>query len=526
MRNAIYFLLGVVLFTLASVASAVAPQTMYWATSGFVSLPVVHFTTRQEACDFAGPIWQASGAANTTTHFAPYRVNGNSCEARKANNTFWSFATVRSATLCADGSAPDTSKPLAQQCSDPLPPESNCPDVGHESGAGHEAYIPRLTLETCTASCGFTAAGAMKAGDKFISFGPYTSTGPCTAGGGGVPDIPAAQCSYRGPDGKCEAACPRGSEYRMVPTGAMACVKLSTAEPEKPKDNTCPRGYMNISPTAATGGVSCAPTGGLGDSKNDGPATCPSGQKSVSSNGGASYCVFENNDQQPTNTTTTKTPEVTTTNPDGSTTKTSSTTTTNRDGSTTTGTTTTTIGQDLRATTDYREVTTTTPDGKPGVSDGKPEDAFNLCKTNPGLNICKNSTVSTTVGTDGCAVSSCEGDAIQCAILREQQSQYCKLNTPNAQSTLGNSVLAGNDPLVSTLPTKQNAQTIGMQSLNQNAFLGAAACFPDKTIHVMGRSITLPFSKPCEHIEWLRLVVMTIAGLISLKILRGPVLGN
>jgi len=224
-----------------------------------------------------------------------------------------------------------------------------------------------------------------------------------------------------------------------------------------------------------------------------------------------------------------KTPPVTTNNADGSTTKVETSTRSNSDGSTTTTTTTTVTGANGGTTVTQSTSTSQKPaasgggGGKNDSSDDKKDD---FCIKNPSLNVCKNSEVMAGSCSDGNDSTSCTGDAIQCAILREQKRQYCELQKENDSATLGNQTIAGNDPKKGDLPTKDNAAQISMQSLDQSGFLGGGSCFQDKTFTVQGITVTMPFSKVCPYLEWLRYVVMVIAALVSLKIVSKPVLGD
>lgn len=255
------------------------------------------------------------------------------------------------------------------------------------------------------------------------------------------------------------------------------------------------------------------------------PATgkgCPAGTVSlgIDSTGGSICGGSGTSPIEPTKTEI-KTPPVTTTNPDGSTTKVESTTRTNSDGSTTTTTTTTVTGANGGTTVTQSTSTSQKPSGGSGTNDSTDDKKDDFCVKNPNLNVCKNSQVS-----GSCDDVACTGDAIQCAIYRSQQKSYCELNKENPSSTLGNQVVGGNDPLKSTLPTKENATQINMAALDQAGFLGGGSCFQDKTFNVQGLTVTLPFSKVCPYLEWLRYVVMVIAALVSLKIVSKPVLGD
>src|SRR5450830_722996 len=91
-------------------------------------------------------------------------------------------------------------------------------------------------------------------------------------------------------------------------------------------------------------------------------------------------------------------------------------------------------------------------------SNNKNPDMGGFCESNPTLTICKESKL-----TASCTNFSCEGDAIQCAIARRQYEQTCRMQEDRTHlekahhTSLGEQLLAGNDPLQERLPTLQSA---------------------------------------------------------------------
>lgn len=219
-------------------------------------------------------------------------------------------------------------------------------------------------------------------------------------------------------------------------------------------------------------------------------------------------------------------PPVTVNNADGSTTTTQQTVQTNSDGSTTTTTTTTVTGTDGTKTVNVGSSTSTNSAGTAGKQDTPNTDQMNLCKQNPTLSICQNSTVSGT-----CGQISCTGDAIQCATLRAAAALQCqqKQNEDDLKASpayaLGSVVLGGSDPAASTLPSPSKASAVTMPgTLDQTGWLGGGQCFADKVVTVQGRTFVLPYSKACDYLIVLRLGLMVIASLVSFRIVRDAVL--
>jgi len=220
---------------------------------------------------------------------------------------------------------------------------------------------------------------------------------------------------------------------------------------------------------------------------------------------------------------TTTGPTTTTTNADGSTTATQTTTQTNSDGSKTATTTTTTTGTDGTVTVVKNVTVTNTPSGSAGRTDSPATDQNNLCKQNPNLTICMNSSVS---GTCGSIV--CTGDAIQCATLRAAAQIQCKQQSDEdtlkagSSYSLGTAVMNGADPQASTLPSASKADVVQMQAIDQSGWLGGGSYFKDKTISLPdGRSIVLPLSQGQDLMLGLRYVTMIVSALVCFKIVRG-----
>lgn len=225
--------------------------------------------------------------------------------------------------------------------------------------------------------------------------------------------------------------------------------------------------------------------------------------------------------------TTTTQPTTTTTNADGSTKAVTVKTQANADGSTTTTTTTTTTSASGAVTTSQDVSTSATPGGAPGRFDNPSADQSNLCKQNPNLSICRESSVS-----GSCAAIACTGDAIQCATLRAAELSRCAAQkdrddlAASPLSTLGEAAASGNDPLKASLPSVANASVVNVPtSLDQSGWLGSGKAFDDVTFEVQGHSVTVPLEKWSGYLVGLRYALMVAALLVSMRILSGAVMG-
>jgi len=486
MKAPLHFFVCIVLACAGTFARAEAPQTMYQIRpSSQIVYPSDLFTTPEAACEVVGPVWKGS-PLYYGNYGPPYWWDSSSCRATPKTPAYhWDFVKLDEVWGCSNGSAPDYSKPWEERCDASAPPEPTC-----------EPY----RQSTVTVSAGFKIPGTNTTTDMKAP----TNIDGCRVLAGEVID-----CASNVATG--EVFC----TWRVTETGGSAGdgddpdSVSPIPEESKPEDvpvhnpalgQGCPKGTVNIG-TDSTGGSICA-------GKGTSPQTPP--KKEVK--------------EAPT----------TTTNDDGSTTKTEVTHTTNADGSVTTKTKTTRTDANGRVTTDESSVTGPVPGtgggggsggggtgggsgGTPGQSDADKND---LCAKNPNLNICRNSSVS-----GECDNTSCEGDAITCAMLRQQRKVYCELTKPDERSILGGQMMSGNDPLKSEFPTKENARVVDVPQLNKNAFLNGGACFGDVSFSVSGHQFTLPVSKLCDYLIGLRGLIMLLASLASWRLVSRSVLG-
>lgn len=150
--------------------------------------------------------------------------------------------------------------------------------------------------------------------------------------------------------------------------------------------------------------------------------------------------------------------------------------------------------------------TTTNPDGS---TDEKPEQEF--CKQNPDAPQCKKSNWG-----GSCGSFTCDGDAIQCAIAREQHQLNCKLFDEKVSHPAYQAAVDGTDEQ-SADKLKAKAEQISVAAnLDQSGFGWAKACPADPEIPLgfVQQSFTIPFSRICGPLEALSLagVGITLLG--------------
>ena len=160
--------------------------------------------------------------------------------------------------------------------------------------------------------------------------------------------------------------------------------------------------------------------------------------------------------------------------------------------------------------------TKTNPDGTK-TETTEPLDTF--CAKNPNDAACKANS-SAEGGADCVAPPVCKGDAVQCAMLNQQWHTRCDLQQPNDASALGQQLVAGHDPAGNPASPSQRTVTPIATALDQSPFLGGGG-LSDKVVTVSGQSITLPFSKLNQYLEWLGRVFVVISLIGALRIVLG-----
>lgn len=209
----------------------------------------------------------------------------------------------------------------------------------------------------------------------------------------------------------------------------------------------------------------------------------------------------------------------------------SSSTTTNKDGSgTTTGSTTTTTDQSCTNNSCNTTTTTTNKDGS-GATTGTSTSTVStnktpgqdpvseFCRVNPDSPICKGSSFAGT-----CAGAfTCDGDAIQCAIAKEQHIRDCTMfDKSDATSTLASDIIAGNDPLKTQMPWDASQKTTTpIGSLTGKPRFLSGTCPGDQTFTVGGRSIVMPWSELCTPMTWVGVIAVALTLLVGVRIALG-----
>lgn len=144
-----------------------------------------------------------------------------------------------------------------------------------------------------------------------------------------------------------------------------------------------------------------------------------------------------------------------------------------------------------------------------------------FCESNPNSPMCKNSTFS---GNCAGGVPSCDGDAAQCATARAVYLINCEIRAPIVTITaLGETLLAGNDPIAAILPTPANADFLDMSAAILTTPFLSGACPGDETFSILGQDIKVPWSKWCPVLDVMGYVTLILASLSCAVIIRGGI---
>lgn len=484
-RSLLFVFLFVFSAFFAAPAMAVAPVTE--VAHNQTSSPTPGWFSTRDALCAAWTAW-ATGNSGNTYECVPPQDSWTQFKYRYLNKTTGAWTSTLTQSMkwrywCASGMAPDTTKPFDQQCNEPPPPSCPTGQTGsgtwYHSTGSEESNIgnPNSPAVTggCVNNCSVKMTDIEKCylstdGKNYCTYKYSTTGGICSAGSGA------------GSSGPTSPAPPMGQREDVPPFSP-------------PPGSKCPAGTVQGG-VAPDGAPVCIGTGS--DPKNSPPP--------------------------PPKIETEKT-EAT---PDGGSKTTQTTTTQNSDGSTTTTTTTTTTAPDGSKTTTVDKNTTTNSTGGAGKDEStKDDEKYDMCKQNPMLTVCRNSSVAGT-----CGQITCQGDAIQCATLRATAAMQCQQQSDidalkaMPSTSLGEAILGGTDPSKGAIDdlVKGNTVDLSKPTLDQGGFVGAGACFPNRTINVMGKSVEVSFARVCQDIQPLRAGIMAVAFFVAYLIVSRSVL--
>lgn len=117
-----------------------------------------------------------------------------------------------------------------------------------------------------------------------------------------------------------------------------------------------------------------------------------------------------------------------------------------------------------------------------------------------------------------CAASfTCEGDAIQCAIAKEQHIRNCKLfEDKSEESDLYNANKGKTGNQTGELPGNEVISITGR--IDTSDALGGGGCFGDLNVTVWNTSVSLPLSNLCQYLAMLGNILVAVSMLMAARI--------
>jgi len=166
--------------------------------------------------------------------------------------------------------------------------------------------------------------------------------------------------------------------------------------------------------------------------------------------------------------------------------------------------------------------TTTTVNGSSSIATkSTTQSKGEFCAGNPGSKECGDGEGSSFGGSCGAGFV-CDGDALQCAMAKEQHKRACELfqtDSDERQSyeTAKSKGQAGTDQ-TGDLPGNQTVN-VGPGDFDSSDAIGGAQCITDKSIVVFGRTINMPLSRTCPYLAYLGQLLVVVGYLLGARIL-------
>lgn len=166
--------------------------------------------------------------------------------------------------------------------------------------------------------------------------------------------------------------------------------------------------------------------------------------------------------------------------------------------------------------------TTTTTQNGDGTSQTKTDkqDQKSFCESNPNLTICKDS--EATAAASCSTPPTCKGDAVTCAILKQQWTLGCMYEVETAESATYGAAKAGTDGFDPD-KMRSNAAVVTVDGQFDTSHFLSSSCPQAKTVTVMGHSVSLPFDASCEGAVWMGRVAVAMTLVMAAMIVIGGI---
>lgn len=168
-----------------------------------------------------------------------------------------------------------------------------------------------------------------------------------------------------------------------------------------------------------------------------------------------------------------------------------------------------------------KETTETNGNGTTTTQEKTEQSEQSFCAENPKSDQCAEDEEDTKRFSGTCAATSCEGDAITCAIAKEQAKRNCELLDANDASARGiTASTAGDHPSDHPFNSVEDRPLSAFDKTD----LLPGGCMGDMSVSIGGgRSVTLPFASLCGPANILGniLVALTALSCIGIVFVRG-----
>ncbi|GAO72221.1 inosine-5'-monophosphate dehydrogenase [Comamonas sp. E6] len=174
-------------------------------------------------------------------------------------------------------------------------------------------------------------------------------------------------------------------------------------------------------------------------------------------------------------------------------------------------------------TTEKTTTTTTNNNTSSSSTTTKTESKEDYCKANANAQQCKGEEEKEGKFGGSCSAGfTCEGDALQCAIAKDQHKRNCQMfddKTPESQLYDSEVAKGQNRDVTKDLPGNTEVDVSG--KLSSEDVLGGGRCIGDLNVQVWRTSVSLPFSNICPSLGYLGWVLISVCSLAAFRIVSG-----
>lgn len=164
-------------------------------------------------------------------------------------------------------------------------------------------------------------------------------------------------------------------------------------------------------------------------------------------------------------------------------------------------------------------VTETTTDPETGGTVTTEKDKKSYCQENPTAQICRDDDKSMFSGS--CGSWRCEGDAVQCAIAREQHQRNCEFFKEDAVKESAFNQLVSESGSLNMVSDQIEKITVDVPSSLEKESVLTRACPVDVEFTVFGQLVTMPISEWCPYLAAIGYLFLAISYIAAARIMGG-----